>query len=115
MKKSELIDQIAQDADISKAAAGQALDALLAGIIGALKGKDGKVILTGFGTFEKVHRKARTGRNPKTGEAIKIKASNVVKFKQGCDTVKSWLNWAVVISIFASVLTKTEVYGDHRA
>jgi len=55
----------------------------LAGITGALRGKDGKITLTGFGTFEKVLRKARTGRNPKTGEAIEIKAGNVVKFKPG--------------------------------
>jgi len=83
MNRLELIEQMAQDADISKMAAGQALDALLAGITGALKCKDGKVTLTGFGTFEKVHRKARMGRNPKTGEALEIKAGNVVKFKPG--------------------------------
>ena len=83
MNKAELIEQMGQDADISKAAAGQALDALLAGITGSLKAKDGKVTLTGFGTFEKVLRKARSGRNPKTGEAIKIKASNAVKFRPG--------------------------------
>ena len=66
MNKAELIEKMAQDADISKAAAGQALVALLAGITSSLKAKDGKVTLTGFGKFEKVLRKARTGRNPKT-------------------------------------------------
>jgi len=49
----------------------------------ALKKKDGKVTLVGFGTFAKVHRKAREGRNPETGEPIKIKACNVVKFRPG--------------------------------
>jgi len=49
----------------------------------ALKKKDGKVTLVGFGTFSKAHRKARKGRNPQTGEPIKIKASNTVKFKPG--------------------------------
>ena len=83
MNKAEPIEKMAQDANISKAAAGQALDALLAGITGTLKGKDGKVPLTGFGKFEKVLLKARIGRNPKTGEAIKIKASNAVRFRPG--------------------------------
>ncbi len=83
MTKAELIDKMAQDAGISKAAAGKALDAFVDGITGALKKKDGKVTLVGFGTFSKVRRKARTGRNPQNGQAIKIPARNVVKFKPG--------------------------------
>ncbi|MGD8835381.1 MAG: HU family DNA-binding protein [Desulfobacteraceae bacterium] len=83
MKKAELIEQMAQDADITKAAAGAAMESLIDGITKALKKKDGKVTLTGFGTFAKIRRKARNGRNPQTGEAIKIKAANVVKFKAG--------------------------------
>jgi DNA-binding protein HU-beta len=81
MTKTELIEQMAQDADISKAAAGTAINSLIEGITKALKGKDGKMALTGFGTFSKTRRKARNGRNPRTGEPIEIKAANVVKFK----------------------------------
>ncbi len=83
MNKAELIEQMAKDTNISKSAAGQALDSFIAGITDALKKKDGKVTLTGFGTFQKTRRKARKGRNPQTGESIKIKASNAVKFKPG--------------------------------
>jgi DNA-binding protein HU-beta len=83
MKKTELITQMAQDAGISQAAAGKALDSMIAGITQALTTKDGKLTLTGFGTFSKSHRKAREGRNPQTGETITIKAHNVVKFKPG--------------------------------
>jgi DNA-binding protein HU-beta len=83
MTKAELIEQMASDAGITKTAAGTALESLVDGITKALKKKDGKVTLTGFGTFSKSRRKARTGRNPQTGEAIKIKACNVVKFKAG--------------------------------
>ena len=83
MNKSELIDQIAQDAEISKAAALKALNSFMANVTKALKKKDGKVTLVGFGTFAKSRRKARKGRNPQTGEPIKIKASNVVKFRPG--------------------------------
>ncbi len=71
------------DAGITKAAAGTALDSFITSVTKALKKKDGKVTLVGFGTFSKVRRKARKGRNPQTGEAIKIKAKNVVKFKAG--------------------------------
>ena len=81
MKKAELIEKIATDADISKVAAAAALKSFTDAVTAALKEKEGKITLTGFGTFQKVHRKARQGRNPKTGEAIKIKASNSVKFK----------------------------------
>jgi len=83
MTKAELIEMMAKDAGISKAAATDALNAFTDGITKALKKKDGKVTLVGFGTFQKVRRKARKGRNPQTGEAIKIKASNAVKFKPG--------------------------------
>ncbi|HSQ86020.1 MAG TPA: HU family DNA-binding protein [Desulfobacterales bacterium] len=83
MTKAELIEQMAKDAKISKAAAGAALDSFIGGVTKALKKKDGKVTLVGFGTFAKVRRKARKGRNPQTGEAIKIKARNAVTFKAG--------------------------------
>lgn len=83
MTKAELIDQMAKDADITKVAAGAALESFLANVGKALKKKDGKVTLVGFGTFQKTRRKARKGRNPQTGEPIKIKATNVVKFKPG--------------------------------
>ena len=72
-----------KDAGITKAAAGTALASFIDGVTKALKKKDGKLTLVGFGTFSKSHRKARKGRNPQTGETIKIKASNVVKFKAG--------------------------------
>lgn len=83
MTKAELIEKIAKDAKISKAAAGAALNSFIDGVTKALKKKDGKVTLVGFGTFLKVRRKARKGRNPQTGEAIKIKASKAIKFKAG--------------------------------
>jgi DNA-binding protein HU-beta len=83
MTKAELVEKMAKDAGISKAAAATALNSMTDGITKALKKKDGKVTLVGFGTFSKVRRKARTGRNPQTGEALKIKASNAVKFKAG--------------------------------
>jgi len=82
MNKSELIDQIAAKADISKASAGDALEAVLDGVTGALA-NDETVTLVGFGTFSKSHREARDGRNPRTGETIKISASNNAKFKAG--------------------------------
>jgi len=83
MTKAELIEQMANDAGITKVAATKALESMINGITKSLKQKDGKITLTGFGTFSKSRRKARKGRNPKTGEAIKIKASNTVKFKAG--------------------------------
>jgi DNA-binding protein HU-beta len=83
MTKAELIEAMAEDAGITKAAASAALDSFIDGVTKALKKKDGKVTLVGFGTFQKTRRKARKGRNPQTGETIKIKASNVVKFKPG--------------------------------
>ncbi len=83
MTKAELIETMANDAGISKVAASKALDSFTTSIAKALKKKDGKLTLVGFGTFSKVHRKARMGRNPQTGESINIKARNVVKFKPG--------------------------------
>jgi DNA-binding protein HU-beta len=83
MTKADIVDKMAKDAGISKAAAGSALNSFVDTVTKALKKKDGKVTLVGFGTFSKVRRKARKGRNPQTGETIKIKASNTVKFKPG--------------------------------
>jgi DNA-binding protein HU-beta len=83
MTKAELIEQMVHDAGVSKKAAGIAMDSLTDCIIGSLKKKSGKVTLAGFGTFSNVRRKARDGRNPQTGEVIKIKARNTVKFKAG--------------------------------
>ncbi len=82
MNKSELIDHIAESADLSKADAGRALDALINAVKTTLK-KNGTVTLVGFGTFSVGKRAARTGRNPQTGAAIKIKAAKVPKFKPG--------------------------------
>jgi len=83
MTKAELVEKMAADAGITKVAAAAALDSFIASVSKALKKKDGKITLVGFGTFLKGRRKARKGRNPQTGEAIKIKAANVVKFKAG--------------------------------
>ncbi len=82
MNKSELIDAIAAQADIPKAAAGRALDAMIDSIAAALKGGD-QVALVGFGTFLVKERAARTGRNPQTGAPIEIKAAKVPGFKAG--------------------------------
>jgi DNA-binding protein HU-beta len=82
MTKAELVEQMAKDADITKAAAA-ALDSFMTNVTKALKKKDGKMTLVGFGTFAKVRRKARKGRNPQTGEPLKIKARNAVTFKAG--------------------------------
>lgn len=84
MNKGDLISKIAEHAKLSKAQAGEALNAVLNSIGGALKGGD-KVTLIGFGTFSVAKREARTGRNPQTGKAIKIPAKKVVKFKPGKD------------------------------
>lgn len=82
MNKSQLIDQIALSADISKASAGRALEATVAAVKGALK-QGGMVTLVGFGTFYVGKRASRSGRNPRTGAAIKIKAAKVPKFRPG--------------------------------
>ena len=82
MNKTELIDHIAKQADISKAAAGRALEAIVGGIRTSLR-KGNSVTLVGFGTFTVGKRAARTGRNPRTGDSIKIKAAKVPKFRPG--------------------------------
>lgn len=82
MNKSELIEQIAKSADMSKAAASRALDAAVGAVQGALK-KGDMVTLVGFGTFYVGKRAARNGRNPRTGTTIKIKAAKVPKFRAG--------------------------------
>ncbi|MCK8515515.1 HU family DNA-binding protein [Methylonatrum kenyense] len=82
MNKSELIEAVAQSADLSKASATRAVDAVLESITGALKEND-TVSLVGFGTFTVRERAARSGRNPRTGETIKIPASKVPGFKAG--------------------------------
>ena len=82
MNKSELVDFIAAEAEISKAAAGRALDAVTTAVKKTLK-KGGTVTLVGFGTFSVGKRAARIGRNPQTGAEIKIKAAEVPKFKPG--------------------------------
>lgn len=82
MNKTELIEHIASQADISKAAAGRALEAVIGGVKSSLK-KGGTVSIVGFGTFAVTKRAARTGRNPRTGAAIKIKAAKVPKFRPG--------------------------------
>jgi len=80
MNKSDLIDAIAEDAGISKAAAKKALEAVLKNIGEALKDGE-RVSLVGFGSWSVARRAARTGRNPQTGKSIQIAAKNVVKFK----------------------------------
>ncbi|MBI3145618.1 MAG: HU family DNA-binding protein [Pseudogulbenkiania sp.] len=82
MNKSELIDAIAAEADIPKAAAGKALDGMIAAVTGALKQGD-TVTLVGFGTFYVGERAERTGRNPKTGDSITIPAARSPKFRAG--------------------------------
>ena len=82
MNKSDLIEAMADSADISKAAAGRALDGLLDAITASVK-KDDPVSIVGFGTFLLRERAARTGRNPKTGKTIEIAASKTPAFKAG--------------------------------
>ncbi|MCC7413276.1 MAG: HU family DNA-binding protein [Gammaproteobacteria bacterium] len=82
MNKAELIDAVAEAADISKAAATRAVDAVTDTIAAALK-RDDAVTLVGFGTFTVRRREARSGRNPRTGETIRIEASRVPGFKPG--------------------------------
>ncbi len=82
MNKGQLIDKIAEGADITKASAGRALDALIAGVTSELA-DGGDVALVGFGSFKVSARAARKGRNPQTGAEIQIVASNVPSFKAG--------------------------------
>ncbi|MFQ5766513.1 MAG: HU family DNA-binding protein [Acidobacteriota bacterium] len=88
MNKADLIEAIAKDAKVTKADAGRALDSMTTRITQSLR-KGENVTLVGFGTFSVTKRKARTGRNPQTGETIKIKAKKVPKFKAGKDLLKS--------------------------
>ncbi|NHB97138.1 DNA-binding protein HU-beta [Photorhabdus stackebrandtii] len=82
MNKSQLIDKIAADSNISKAAAGRVVDAFISSVMGALKDGD-DVVLVGFGTFAVRERSARTGRNPQTGKELKIAAAKVPAFRPG--------------------------------
>ena len=82
MNKSELIEAVAKSSDLSKAAAGRAVDAAVAAITGALK-KGDSVTLIGFGTFKVTKRAARTGRNPRTGAELKIAARKAPAFSAG--------------------------------
>ena len=82
MNKAELISAIATDAGVSKSVASKVLDSMINNVTESLK-KGKKVTLVGFGTFSVTKRKARTGRNPQTGEEIKIPAKKVVKFRAG--------------------------------
>ena len=82
MTKADLIEKMAKDAAIAKAAAGKALESLIDAVKKSLK-KGNKVALVGFGTFSVSKRKARKGRNPRTGETITIKAAKVPKFSAG--------------------------------
>lgn len=82
MNKADLVDAVANSADLSKADAGRAIDAITNSVTKALK-KGDQVTLVGFGTFAVRKRAARKGRNPQTGEAIKIKAAKIPAFKAG--------------------------------
>lgn len=82
MNKAMLIEKIAKDAGITKVAAATAVDSLIHGVTSSLR-KNQKVTLVGFGTWGVSRRKARIGRNPQTGETIKIKAKKAVRFKAG--------------------------------
>jgi DNA-binding protein HU-beta len=84
MNKSELIDAMAADAGISKAAAKLSLESMISSVGKTLKG-GGRVSLVGFGSWSISNRAARDGRNPQTGATIKIAAKNVVKFKAGAE------------------------------
>lgn len=84
MNKTELIDAMAADAGITKAAAKKALESFLGNVEGSLK-KGDRVSLVGFGSWAVSKRNAREGRNPSTGKTIQIEAKNVVKFKAGAD------------------------------
>ena len=82
MNKADLINHVASSAGLSKAAAGDAVEAVIGGITETLT-DGGSVSLVGFGTFSVVERAARTARNPRTGESIEVAASNAPKFKAG--------------------------------
>ena len=82
MNKAALVGKVSKDAGITKNAAAEAVDSFLDGIVSSMK-RGQRVTLVGFGSFGITKRKARTGRNPQTGETIKIKAKKAVKFKAG--------------------------------
>jgi len=82
MNKGDLVEKVAKDCDISKAAAEKAINSVMDAILEAMSAGD-KVTLVGFGTFSVAERAAREGRNPQSGKAIKIPAKKVVKFKVG--------------------------------
>jgi DNA-binding protein HU-beta len=82
MTKVDLISKVAKEAKITKVAAAKAIDGVTDSITKELK-KGGRITLTGFGTFSVAKRKARTGRNPQTGEKIKIRAAKIARFKPG--------------------------------
>jgi DNA-binding protein HU-beta len=82
VNKADLIEQIAQAAEISKSAAERSIDALVGAVKASLR-KDEEVTLVGFGTFYAARRQARTGRNPRTGEAVAIAAARMPKFRAG--------------------------------
>ena len=81
MTKAKLIEKIAKDAGIPKTTAKIAFESTFEGIKSGLKKRNSKVTLVGFGTFKKIYRKTRMGRNPQTGEQIKIKGRNAITFK----------------------------------
>ena len=81
MTKAQLIERMAEDAGISKAEAGKAINSLFDCIGEAINHEDGRITLTSLGTFSKVYRKARQGVNPSTGEKITIEARNAIKFQ----------------------------------
>lgn len=81
MTKAELIEKVAKDVELTKSDAGKAVQSFLEGLTQGLKKRNSKVTLVGFGTFKKVYRKTRVGRNPQTGEKIKIKGKNAITFK----------------------------------
>ena len=88
MNKGDLINKVEEDANLSKAQATEAINCIINSMSDCLKEGD-KVSLVGFGTFTMNTRDARNGRNPRTGETIKIPAKNVVKFKMGKDLVST--------------------------
>jgi DNA-binding protein HU-beta len=88
MNKQELIDAIAKESKLTKVDTKKALDAMIKSVTKSLK-KGDKVILVGYGTFSGVKRAARMGKNPRTGQAIKIPAKKTVKFKAGSDLAKA--------------------------
>ncbi len=83
MTKAELVEKMAKDAGITKVAAKAAMESFFDGVKKGLKKRNSRVTLVGFGTFKTVYRKTRMGRNPQTGEKIKIKGKNAVTFKAG--------------------------------